>query len=175
MSWASFWSEYGEGVATGVTVPAITGAGAFFLQRRFPGFRDQLLGRQIQITSPAPLQGLTDKRPLGDVFSYSVSGKLKSLPKNHMIWLLVQDEKSPRVWPQAAYRVEYDPGEGRWVGRISVGPGYEKVQIVAVVAPPTSNEFFEYFYANGSKTHWAPLPHLPVECSNVHIVPARVT
>ena len=131
--------------------------------------------REIEITAPRSQEVLPDCKPLGNNVSYRVEGTLRSLPKNNEIWLLHQDEKTERVWPQGFETVQYDPSSGRWFGRVSVGaPSGQYVRIVAVVAPPTSQDFFKYFQRNGGKTGWEALTRIPLECRHQCNVQARV-
>jgi hypothetical protein len=59
------------------------------------------------------------------------------------IWLLHQDEKTGLIYPQGFSIVKYDHRNGTWEGKISAGsPG--GIRIIAVVAPPTSQDFFRY-------------------------------
>ena len=142
--------------------------------RQVEGWLGRMGSGPIRITSPGEGQGLTGKVPDGESFTYLVRGKLKRLPKDSSIWLLVEDERTHCLWPQGAERVAPTDGEGSWTGRIHVGVGYSRVKILAVIAPPTSTDFFEYACANGTKTGWSPLTRLPPECKNVHPVTALV-
>jgi hypothetical protein len=128
---------------------------------------------QIQITCPGPLQFLEDKQPLDEVrFSYVVRGKLKRLPsREHEIWLLTEDP-SGCVWPQGFSPVQFDEQKGEWVGRIHTRQKQPK--IVAVVASPTSKEFFKYYQRMGSKTGYEPLTRVPADCTNKVSVQARL-
>jgi hypothetical protein len=129
----------------------------------------------IQITHPRPGEMLTDPQPLGsDSVSYIVRGKLKSLPEEHSIWLLTQDERSGQVWPQGFYPVQFDEQTGEWHGRVNV-LGRSLLRLYAVVAPPTSQDLFRYFQKRGDETrHFVPLNRVPPECRNIHSVQARV-
>jgi hypothetical protein len=133
----------------------------------------RMLGREIRITSPRPQQGLTNPKPLGPGFSYEVRGTLKHLPKNHEIWLLVKEESSQRVWPQGFERVQYDGDDESWAGRINPAMSGPNVTIIAVVAPPTSQEFFQYFQRVGPETEYEPLERVPTECRNTDEVQAK--
>jgi hypothetical protein len=175
MDWIKFWSDYWPAVASTLSASAITGAATFLLPRRFPYLLNQVTGNNIQITSPSPMQGLIEKRSADGGNTYAVSGTLRHLPKGHVIWLLVQEEKSEHVWPQCAETVDYNRIERRWTGRVHVGHGKSKATIVAVVAPTTSDDYFCYFCANGTRTRWAVLKRLPQECKNFDKVTAMVT
>lgn len=129
----------------------------------------RVLGKQIQITSPRPLETLTGKKPFDEEgrFSYEVRGKLRRLPKKHEIWLLTE-HSSGCVWPQE--KVEFNRDRGEWEGRIVTNEPRQK--IVAVVAPPTSQAFFQYYLHHGN---FAALDCVPFECKNVDSVDARLS
>lgn len=135
----------------------------------------RLLRRQIEITLPRHGEVLTDQNPLGPgAVSYIVRGKLRSLPKGHKIWLLTADERTEQFWPQTFYPVQFNEKTGEWHGRIN-GSGRSPLQIFAVVAPPTSQDFFRYFQKRGDETkNFVPLTRIPPECRNVHSVQARL-
>lgn len=139
------------------------------------GFLRQVLGRQIKIVSPYSLEPLRDPQQQNGTPYYDVRGKLKILPQDHEIWLLIQDESSGRIWPQGFYPVQYDPVSRQWIGRINV---YNtcRTRIIAVVAPPTSCQFFRYFQKMGDKFHplYEPLDSVPPECVNRHEVQVNV-
>jgi hypothetical protein len=98
-----------------------------------------------------------------------VRGKLKRLPKNHEIWLLTE-HPSGCVWPQG--KAEFNRHTGEWEGHIHTQEPHQK--IVAVVALPTSQEFFKYFRQYGRRTDYAALNRVPVECKNVDSVDAHL-
>jgi|SRR5215469_4996523 len=122
---------------------------------------------RIEITSPRPMELLGGKQPFGKPedgrFSYEVRGKLKHCPKDCEIWLLVED-RSGYIWPQGFSLVSFDKERGQWVGRVHTQ--HSQPRIVALVAPPTSQDFFKYYHLWGCKTNWAALKRIPVECSN---------
>lgn len=137
------------------------------------GFR-VLTGRQIKISRPRPQEVLTNPEPLGSGFSYLVEGTLKRLPKGHEIWLLVQDQQNGSVRPQGFLPLEFNPQTKEWSGRIN-GYGTSTLKIVAVVAPPTSQDLFRYFQHIGSEIKdFKPLPRIPPECTNTASVQARL-
>jgi len=123
---------------------------------------------KIQITLPAPGGFLEYPQPMLDGCSYLVRGKLGRLPSNHTIWLLNQDPFGEHVWPQGFPdgRVKYHPQTGEWQGRVYVAPSHVNISIVAVVAPPTSNQFFEYYERVLGQTKAEPLSSIPAECTN---------
>lgn len=136
-----------------------------------------IIGRQIQIMSPAPQQTLEHRQFLGAGFSYEIRGRLKKLPRDHRIWLLREDERSGRVWPQGFSPVQFNPDTGEWVGRVTGSSG--PIKIVAVVAPPTAHDLFQYYQKVGAKLQehqqqYEPLDRIPVECINSNWVQARV-
>jgi hypothetical protein len=133
------------------------------------------LPEQIEITSPVHGQVLADPKPLGpNSVSYPVRGRLKRLPDGqHKIWLLVAHEGSERCWPQGFYSVDYDNQTGEWNGRVNAGN--TPLRIIAVVAPPTSQDLFRYFQKRGDETKsYVPLERVPPECSNRASVVVRL-
>lgn len=146
------------GIAEAVGGEAIW-AGAGGLLRR-------MVGGQIRITDPRPQEALQDKKTLGPTFSYRVEGTLKSLRRGHAIWLLTEDERSGKFWPQGFFPVLFNPQSRDWFGRVTwedAGP----VKVHAIVAPPTTQDFFRYFQKIGTSTgSYQPLDRIPVECTN---------
>jgi hypothetical protein len=130
---------------------------------------------KIEITHPVPNEALTDPTCEGTITTFPVWGKLKRLPNGHEIWLLVEDEHTKHIWPQGFFHVVYNPQEGTWQGKIN-GTGRDRVKIIAVVAPQTSQDFFRYYEAVGAKhnTAFEPLLRVPPECRNIDSVQARV-
>lgn len=160
---------FGTGIAEGVAGEAIW-SGAIGALRR-------VSGRQIQITFPRSGQALIHPEPLGPIRSFEVRGKLKRLPKNHEIWLLREHEVTRKVWPQGfpSGLVRYDPGQGEWSGRVAVQNDQRAIKIVAVVAPPTSQDFFRYFQRLGDQhQNHVPLDRIPDECTNRFSVQALI-
>jgi hypothetical protein len=141
----------------------------------FRGWREYQRAGRIQITSPRPLESLEDKQPFRKLeegrFSYAVRGKLRRRPDDCEIWLLIED-RSGCVWPQGFSPVQFDPEKGEWIGRVHTQNPQPK--IVAVVAPPTSQEFFKYYQQMDNKTNYAALNRVPVECTNRTSVDARL-
>ena len=129
--------------------------------------------QQIEITYPRARETLAGAEPLGPGHSFPIRGKLKRLPPEHKIWLLIQHEVTGNVWPQSFFPVQYDARKGEWDGKIN-GAGRREVRIVAVVAPPTSQDFFQYFQKVGVQRHhdFEPLMRVPPECRNVASVQA---
>ena len=69
----------------------------------------------------------------------------------------------------------FDYYRGTWMGKIN-GSGRKQVRIVAVVAPPTSQDFFRYFQEIG-RLHgyqFEPVRRIPPECKNVASVQAFI-
>jgi hypothetical protein len=127
----------------------------------------RILGRQILITSPRPQETLSGGEPLGGGVCFQVCGTLKHLPSSNEIWLLTQDESTGHVWPQGFFPVQFDPEQGKWMGKVN-GSGKKELKIWAVVAPPTSQDFFRYFQCIGPKRNYQfePLKRVPAECIN---------
>ena len=134
-----------------------------------------LLGRRIRITSPRPQETLSGAEPLGAVHCYPVHGTLKKLPKGHEIWLLTQNHLDGSVLPQGFFPVQYNGHDGTWMGKSS-GNGRSPIKVIAVVAPPTSVEFFQYFQKMGQlrEYQFEPLPYVPPECVNQDSVQAKL-
>jgi hypothetical protein len=123
-------------------------------------------GRTIRITFPLPGQSLRNPEVHSNgIRAYAVRGTLRHLPPGHSIWLLTQREIGDMVWPQGFRRVRYDRQTGDWEGWIN-GRTASRVRFVAVVAPPDSNDLFNYWQEHGAKTQFAPIPHLPADCTN---------
>ena len=159
---------FGVGVGESLTASAVQNGAGFLLRR--------LLGRRIVISSPRhdelPQDGRPHGKPENNQTSYRVDGRLKRLPKGHEIWLLTQDISTGRVWPQGGGPVSLDE-RGVWHGRVVLGPP-DKRYIVAVVAPPTSADFFRYYFSQAQKTNnWGALSRIPPECRNVARVEVR--
>jgi hypothetical protein len=130
---------------------------------------------KIKITSPRPQETLSDAQPLGSNYKFPVRGALKRLPKGHEIWILVQDDATGFVRPQGFSQVQFDPHLGTWTGWIN-GSGKADIRIVAVVAPPTSQDYFRYFQKLGvlRDYEFEPLMRVPFECINLDSVQARI-
>jgi predicted lysophospholipase L1 biosynthesis ABC-type transport system permease subunit len=124
-------------------------------------------GHAITITSPGPQETLSGVEISGVNKYFPIRGALKVLPKDHEIWLLVQDESTGLVWPQGFFPVQFNHQLGTWMGKINES-GRKQVRIYAAVAPPTSQEFFRYYQAVGKLREYKfePLKRVPVECRN---------
>ena len=132
-----------------------------------------VMGRRIRITHPREGETLMDpERCVPGGLCFQVRGTLKSLAENHEIWLLLADDAG-RIWPQGFFAVHYDPYLKSWMGKIN-GAGRTYVKIIAVVAPPTSQDFFHYYQEQGRSTNFQPLNRLPAECLNAASVRARI-
>ena len=117
----------------GSIIAAVIIALALWIYRRW-------FGQQIKITQPADNETLTDPRPLGSAHSFIVRGTLKHRPEGHRVWLLVKRELTGKYWPQSFFMAE-QRDDDTWTGRVSaVGQG--RITIVAVLAPPTSQDLF---------------------------------
>jgi hypothetical protein len=157
-----------NGIVEGVIGNAITNS--------IGAFARKISGRQIQITYPRPLETLTNGEALNsNNVAFPVRGSLKRLPALHEIWVLTQDDSTGLLWPQGFFPVQYDPIQGTWLGKIN-GSGKKQVRIIAVVAPPTSQDFFKYFQTVGHLRDYKfePLKRLPPECRNVTSVQAII-
>jgi hypothetical protein len=75
-------------------------------------------------------------------------------------------ETTGEVWPQGFFKVKHEP-TGDWRGRVQGLQG-QTIRVIAVVAPPTSHDFFMYSEKVGRETggHFVPLDHIPAECRN---------
>lgn len=125
---------------------------------------------QIQITSPRPGEVLHDSKQLPPGVCYRVTGRLGFLPHDHRVWLMVQPRRVKGFWPQGFEPVTYNPVTGDWSGFVFEPSGKAKVTIIAVVAPPSAQAFFEYYQRHGNSTNWDPLNEIPAECTNRHQV-----
>jgi len=127
---------------------------------------------KIKITLPRNGEALSDKQPKGESFSYVVRGTLKSLPEPCKIWLLVSGLNN-NYWPQTFCPVHYDEATGDWEGRVDIG-GTGARRIIALVAPLTSQQLFQYFKKVGDLRRlkkeqppfYEPLDAIPAECGN---------
>ena len=130
-------------------------------------FFRRVAGRQIEITDPRPQEVLKDSEPLGPGLCFPIRGTLKHLPKRHEIWLLTEDESTGLVWPQGFFAVQFNHHQGTWMGKV-YGSRKQQVKIIAVVAPPTAQDFFRYYQKLGRERNYQfePLNRVPVECTN---------
>jgi hypothetical protein len=158
-------------VISGIVASLIAGA----IVALVTAFYRRFHGQRIKITHPRPNETLTDPEPLGQARAFPIRGTLKKLPAHHEIWLLTQDEASERLWPQGFYNVKYDHQQQTWVGKIN-GSGRKNVKIIAVVAPPTSQDFFRYYQHLGGLrgNQFEPLSRVPAECRNQTSVQAQI-
>jgi hypothetical protein len=136
------------------------------------------LSKTIEIEFPKSQQLLQNQEPLGEAYAYPVRGTLKHLPKDHKIWLIVEEEKFGHIWPQGFFPVHFDEHSGKWHGKVSAGPGKRSgdiISIIAVVAPPTSQDLFKYFQkiVDDNKA-LVPLDRIPLECRHMTKVQAYV-
>jgi hypothetical protein len=122
----------------------------------------------IKIICPTEGAMLENPQRSGDRgFTYLVQGTLKYLPKDYVIWLLNASTKGEQ-WPQGS--AIFDSKSGNWEGRIYLQTWLPETIINAVVAPPTSQQFFEYYQQYGNAK---PLSRLPDECKNIATVSAH--
>ncbi len=107
---------------------------------------------------------------------YLARAKVSNLPHGHKVWFVHEKPRTGEIWPQEP-AISKTPDE--WEAWTFVWDHHNEVTIVAVVAPPTSNDYFEYYHtvrkplgAQGP----IPLPRIPPECtvsSPVHLHRAR--
>jgi hypothetical protein len=102
---------------------------------------------------------MSEPKTLGSGFSYVVRGKLGRLPKGHKIWLLTKDENTGRVWPQSFEDATYYEETKMCEGRVN-GSRKSRLAIIAVVAPPSTQDYFRYFQRLGElrRYQFEPLP-----------------
>jgi TIR domain len=116
---------------------------------------------RIEIISPIDGDNLEGAAASGTgAYTYRVQGRLKHLSKDHVIWLLNSNERD-EYWLQE--KVIYNPATYMWEGRAYLQRQYRGTYINAVVAPPTSQQFFLYYITYGKPT---PLSGIPNECVN---------
>ncbi len=129
----------------------------------------------ISITSPANGSPLEEGEQSGQYgCSYLVRVKTPAnLPDDHNVWILNENPLSKEVWPQD-FPLTRGLRPGDWVGRTFISKGQAKVTIVAVIVPPTSHYFFEYYHKVRAKSKelfgrelLIPLGRLPPECKYV--------
>jgi len=79
------------------------------LEEKLTNLLDQ---NRIQINFPIEGGILEDAQRSGDKgFTYAVRGTLKSMPKDHSVWILNASKKGEQ-WPQGS--AIYEPASGRW-------------------------------------------------------------
>ena len=102
-------------------------------------------------------------------FKYQVSGRLSRIDPNQELWMLNQNVTTGEVWPQSP--VTPNKESGKWSAHVYLYLG--KTRILAVIAPPTAQQLFRYyFYTHGKyskkceklKPVWLPLRYVPKEC-----------
>ena len=135
-----------------------------------------LRGLNIKISDPRPDNVLKDPRPFGSGWRFLIRGKLKKLPRDHEIWLLTQDARNNLIWPQGSEGVVYDSETQQWSGLVYLDGPERKVRIIAVCAPPTSQDLFRYFLRVGDlrDQQYEPLQRVPLECVNFESVTVYV-
>jgi hypothetical protein len=132
-------------------------------------------GRRIKIIDPKMdgFLGAAENR-LGTQ-AHPVSGSLSHLPKDYKVWLLVVNEQTSEIWPQGfdGGLVEYDEKHHTWKGYVHAW-GWNNVTITAVIAPPTTQEYFNYVQRVGNLTKHKPILRIPPECKHRDTVRAKV-
>jgi hypothetical protein len=138
------------------------------------GYR-RWFGQEIKITDPQPESVLAAAEDIGGVIAHPVYGTLKYLSRGHKIWLLVVDESGGNIWPPGFTPVDYRKEQGTWKGYIHVW-GWHQITIVAVVAPPTTQDYFNYYQKLGRdfNSKFPPISRIPPECRKHVSVHARV-
>ena len=132
-----------------------------------------LLGNQIKITLPGNDGILSQPEDFYGAKAYIVRGTLKRLPKNHRIWLLTEDYAGGPIRPHGFFPVIYKDKEGTWWGKVN-SVGKQRFRLIAVVAPPTSDDFFTYYQQVGKATGFEPLKRIPPECRNMASVQVTI-
>jgi hypothetical protein len=132
-----------------------------------------VFGQRIKILDPQMNGFLAPFEKRNGVGAHAVHGTLKHLPKDHRVWLLVMNEGASKIWPQSFAPVEYSKEQGTWQGWITAF-GWTNITIVAVVAPPTTQEYFNYFQRAGPKTSFEPILAIQYECKYRDRVQAKV-
>ena len=168
MDIAQLWRDYAIHVAGAVTAVAVVTTLSVIFRDRYSAALERVLGRRIRITSPRPLEILGPPPPHGGLTPFLVRGTLKPQPPlGHEIWLLTEVVQLGEFWPQGGHhdRVKYNYLDGTWEGRVNAGDN--NFRIHAVVAPPTSDDFFKYYHNMGEICgKWVPLKRIPIECKN---------
>jgi len=119
----------------------------------------------IKIAYPRAGQRIQASIPKGDDgYRCEIQGTLTRLKPGHEIWLLTQDITTGNVWPQDCGPVAYDRGQGTWSG-LAFLSGKQRLRIIAVSAPPTSQMLFRYWSSAASHNSWKPLGGRPSECT----------
>jgi len=104
-------------------------------------------------------------------FKYRVDGRLSRIDPNQELWLLNQNVTTGKVWPQSCDNVTLYKESDNWTAHVYLYPG--KTRILAVLAPPTAQQLFRYyFYAHDKYSKkcekfepvWLPLRDVPKEC-----------
>ena len=149
------------------------------VEKAAPSFVKELFqrirGNKIRIDSPQPGQVAQRSVPIEGRkdLAYEVEGTLKRLPDGHRIWLIIEDERQGRFWPQGFFPVRYNQAERKWVGRVNSfgGPDHK---VIAVVVPPSISQLFDYYEQAGLKVgEYEPLRAIPAECTNRAYVQAK--
>ncbi len=127
--------------------------------------------RRPQITITSPRSVLEGGEPREGARSYPVLGTLTHLPSDHKIWVLNESDIG-EVYPQD--KVVWRSERSEWEGSTFVWNTQNSTKMVAVVAPPTSDELFQFYRDVVKETKKAvPIPRLPDECTVVDRVHPR--
>jgi hypothetical protein len=79
---------------------------------------------------------------------------------------LTEDYPGGPVRPRGFFPCYYKDKEHTWWGKINP-MGRQHFRLIAVVAPPTSDDFFTYYQQVGKDTGFKPLKPIPPECRNI--------
>jgi hypothetical protein len=134
-------------------------------------------GQRIAIINPTEHRSLSAAEPRAGIMAHVVHGTVKHLPKGHRIWLVFVHEAGGQFWPQSFAPVETNDAKGTWKGYIHVFDWqykWENITIMALIAPPTTQQYFNYFQRVGKKTGFEPLSAIPAECKWRHTIQAKV-
>jgi hypothetical protein len=130
----------------------------------------RLLGHRITIDQPLAGDVLHPERPFQDGALYRVSGGLHHLDPQHKVRLAVENAATGEFWPQGHEDIELD-ALGRWSGLVYIASEQQAARLYALIAPPTTVEFWDYYRRAGSRSGvWAPLMSLPCEVTEAAVM-----
>lgn len=133
----------------------------------------RLLGNGIKIVIPGSDGLLSQPEDFYGGKAYIVRGTLKRLPKDHRIWLLTEEYAGAPIRPHGFFPVIYNETDRTWWGKVN-SMGKQRFRLIAVVAPPTSDDFFTYYQKVGMSTRFEPLKRIPPECRNMAFVQVTI-
>lgn len=163
-----------------------------FFQGREVSFWPPRIGQQE--TSPSPIGSLREECSRDIVTirdptrgktvprAFEVSGTLKGIPKNHVLWLISTDRSgsSERYWPQEPVIIDDDSGE--WSGRVGgVGKAGETRTFGIFLVGKNGEVLLRYwklaakFYVGeGESTKYLPLTELTNDITPCHEIIVKV-